>query len=302
MATIALSSTSRVSGGTSSLRVTDSSGWVLTQAQPWWSHLWRYRRPLTFTSYPTGLPEDHIVTVFIPREINQQGKVRSDLEDLEIMYLTSTSPAQWVQLGRNVTSTATFYQVDFQLPFDMEPNDNTMLFEGINVNERLYAYYGNPNQTSNQSRPSYGGSEWPLEALYDDPYVTYTYPGIQWIDGYTEKPGARAAFSFYGPQARLYCDVSPSGGMIEVQTDNGDWTSIDLYSPTDQGSTIVHTTDGLSLTEHVLRVRLMPRANPAALANSVQINKFGYRNHSTFFNLTEEHDETLFWSGGMGGM
>lgn len=302
MTTISLTSTSKVSGGSSSLRVQDSSGWVVYQAQTWWSHLWRYRRPLTFTAYPTGLPEGHIVTVFLPREINQQGKVRSDLEDLEILYLTSTAPEQWVQLGREVISLPLYYQVNFELPFDMAAGDNTMLFEGINVHERLYAYYGNPHQAQNQVRPDCECPEWALEALHNDPYVTYTYPGIYWVDGYTEKVGARAAFTFYGPQARLYCDVGQSGGMIEVQVDNGDWTAVDLFSYEDEGSQVVYTVTDLALGEHVMRVRLMPHANPAALVNSVQINKFEYRNHSTFFNTTEEHDESLFWSGGIGGV
>lgn len=303
MTTIALVSESAMSGGpTSSQRIYDSSGWVVYQSQTWWSHLWRYRRPLTFTAYPTGLPEDHIVSVLIPREIYRQGKVRSDLEDLEVMYLTSTSPERWVQLGRQVSSLPLYYQVDFQLPFDMDDGDNTMLFEGVNVHERLYAYYGNPNQASNQVRPAYSGEEWPLEALHDDLNVTYTYPGIHWIDGYTAKPGARAAFSFYGPQARVYCNVDENGGMIEVQVDDGEWTSVDLYSPSDEGSEIVYTAEDLALGEHTMRVKLGPRSHPAALSNSVQINKFEYRNHSTFFNETEEHDETLFWSGGMGGI
>lgn len=264
---------------------------VISRAQPWWDHDYMYRRKLEFTTYPTGLPEDHPVTAYIPRNIYYQGKVRQDYEDLEVVYLETVVPENWIIVGRNVIEEEYKLKIETYLPVDIDGNT-------LDVS-RLFVYYGNPRLTDAISRPSYTLDEWPLTATYESKYVTYTR---EWVDGVSDTPREKAVFVFYGPHARVKCMVGPEEGIVEFQVDNDPWVSVDLYDHVTASEQIVFTTEELDAGRHQLRVRVTGQKNPTSTSTRVRIREFNYRNHSTWVDIKEEHDETLLWGGSMVGV
>lgn len=258
---------------------------VITRAQPWWNHNYLYRRVLDFTVSPTGLPADHPVTIYVPKNIYLQGKSRGDNEDIEVVYLETEVPENWILLGRQVTDNELYFKIDTEIPVEL-------LGDSVN-NSRLFVYYGNAKLANVTARPSYSINEWPLTASYDSKYVSYTKG---WEAGVSSTPREKAVFVFYGPHARLNCAVGPDKGIAEVQIDNGEWENIDLYRHT-AASEYVYTTEELGEGRHQFRVRVTGDKNPSSTGTEVQILSFGYRNHSTWIDVREEHDETLLWGG-----
>lgn len=264
---------------------------VIHRAQPWWDHDYLYRRVLEFTTSPTGLPEDHPVTIRIPRNIYYQGKVRTDYEDIEVVYLEVETPESWTVVGRNIITEEYDLKIETYLPAAIDGNTLD--------SARLFVYYGNPRLTDSPDRPSYVLDEWPLTAERDSKYVTYTK---YWDDGVSDVPREKAVFVFYGPHARVHCMVGPDEGIAEFQVDNGPWTSVDLYSHLAAQQQIVFTTEELGEGRHQLRTRVTGQKNASSNGTRVRIMEYNYRNHSTWIDIKEEHDETLLWGGSMVGV
>lgn len=264
---------------------------VITRAQPWWDHDYLYRRVLEFTVSPTGLPEDHIVTVHVPKNIYYQGKTRGDYEDIEVLYLETVVPENWVKLGRLITEEEYTLKIDTAIPVDLDGNSFN--------SRRLFVYYGNPRLTDVTSRPAYTLDEYPLTAAYDSKYVTYTR---NWNDGTSDTPREKAVFVFYGPHAKVQCYVGTEEGIAEFQIDNGAWTSVDLYRHEETHQEVVFSTGELGEGRHQLRTRVTGQKNPASKNTRVRIAEFNYRNHSVWEDIKEEHDETLLWGGSMVGV
>ena len=266
---------------------------LIDRAQVWWNHNYVYRRLLSLIIPRTGLPEGHVLSVYLPKSIFTQGKVRSDFEDIEVLYMNSAIPEDWTVLGRSVTAEAGFYRVDTELGFDLSP-------ESVNYG-RLFVYYGNPNLLDQPVRPSYTYDQWPLTANPDSEYIAYTRPGIDWVDGVSSTKDAKATFSFWGPQARLYLVKGPNKGFVEVQLDEGDWLSYDTFNHTSTSS-LVYEVSGLGDGKHQIKVRVSGEKRGSSSDNKVEIDYFSYRNHSTFTDIKEEQDESLLWSGAMLGV
>lgn len=266
---------------------------LIDRAQVWWNHNYVYRRLLSLSVSRTGIPSGHILTVYLPRSIFTQGKVREDFEDVEVLYMDSAIPEEWTVLGRSVTSEAGFYRVDTELAFDLDP-------ETINYG-KLFVYYGNPNLVDQPVRPSYAYDQWPLTANPDSEFVSYTKPGIDWIDGKSSTKDAKATFSFWGPQVRVYLVKGPDKGIVEIQLDDGNWIAYDTYANTVSSSLIYEVSD-LASSKHQVKIRASGTKRGSSSSVEVEIDHFSYRNHSTYTDIKEEQDESLLWAGSVLGV
>lgn len=266
---------------------------LIDRAQVWWNHSYVYRRLLTLSVPRTGLPAGHVLTVYLPRSVYSQGKVRQDFEDIEVLYMNSPIPEDWTVLGRLITSEAGFYRIDTELSFALSA-------ESVNYG-RLFVYYGNPNLYNQPVRPFYSYDSWPLTANYNSEFIAYTKPGIDWIDGVSETKNAKATFSFWGSQARLYMVTGPDKGIAEVQLDEGDWVPYDTYDSV-TGSSLVYEVTGLESGKHQIKVRVSGAKRASSSSSKIELDYFSYRNHSIYTDVKEEHDESMLWSGAVLGV
>lgn len=266
---------------------------LIDRAQVWWNHSYVYRRLLSLTVPRTGLPEGHVLSIYLPKSIFTQGKIRSDFEDIEVLYMNSAIPEDWVVLGRSVTPEAGFYRVDTELSFNLLP-------DSVNYG-KLFVYYGNPNLLDQPIRPAYIYDSWPLIATPDSENIAYTRPGIDWVNGVSSTKDAKATFTFWGPQVRLYLVKGPDKGFVEIQLDEGDWVSYDTYNHISTSS-LIYEVSGLGDGKHRIKVRVPGEKRGSSSDNKVEIDYFSYRNHSIFTDIKEEQDESLLWSGAMLGV
>lgn len=265
---------------------------VIERAQPWWNRTYPYRRATKLIATPQGLEKNHTVTTLVPRSIYAQNKVLLTLADLEVAYLISEVPEQWVVLARTVETLPFYYKVSFNLVEALLSNE---------ITTRYYIYYGNLALLNQPTRGGYISGEWPLFVLPSSPEISYTQSGNLWRDGYSETRYAKAYFGFYGPQVRFYAAIGPNYGIAEVQIDSGNWIPVDLYNALELPSRIVYTHSGLSEGRHELRIRVSGNKNPNSNGTGVRLTGIGYRKHSIAEDVREEQYATFMWGGGMGG-
>ena len=256
----------------------------------WWNANYPYRRVLGLLAATTGLAEGHPVTVDIPRSLFVQGKVRGDLEDIEVVFLESTDPPSWELLSRDISVNGNFYRITFPLPQDMDADEVWQ--------PRLYVYYGNPYLVSTETRPTYSDASWFNTGAYDDSSVSYTNPGVDWDAGTAYRTHAKATFTFWGPRARVLANTGTDQGIMEVSVDGGEWEEVDLYSDPDVDDAVVFTTDELSnYDRHKIRLRVSGKKNPSSLTTQINIAGFEWDNHATAIDIEEEQYAKLLWSG-----
>jgi hypothetical protein len=270
----------------------------IVRSQIWWNDAYSARRNLRITAPPDGLPKNHPITSFIPKNIYDQGKVQSDLRDLEVLYLVSTIPDVWRRLPRAIESVSNYYRVRFLLQEDLAKDESTDLY---------YVYYANPFRDTvyplgNPYAYSSSEMDWPLEALYSNPLVSYTRPGEHWSLGESDVRDAKASFQFYGPQVKIIMDKGPGFGIIEVQVDSSDWEEIDLYNSTLLQSQEIFLKGQLGNGVHNIRVKVTGKKNPASTSAKVKLRSFQYKKHSVALDLKEDQYSNYNWSGRIAGV
>lgn len=270
----------------------------IVRSQIWWNNAYSARRNLKITAPPDGLPKNHPITVFVPKSIYTQGKVQSDLKDLEVLYLVDTVPDVWRRLPRSVESVSNYYRIRFLVQDDLGGGSST---------ESYYVYYANPFRNAvyplgNPYIYSISELDWPLEALYSDSSVSYTRPGEHWKSGESDTPEAKASFQFYGPQVKIIMDKGPSFGIVEVQVDSSGWEEIDLYNPTLLQSQEIFLKGQLGDGIHNVRIKVTGRKNPASSSANVKLKSFKYKKHSIAQDLKEDQYSNYNWSGRIAGV
>lgn len=255
------------------------------------------------TSLTESIPVAHPVVFSLDHSKTKDlGKVRSDLGDIEVLYYGTSG---WTVLGRGATpNSADFSSVTF--------NTYAAFPSGTTSVDQYYVYYGNRYLAATPSRPAYDdNSEWPIEVDYNEPGITYTNPGIHWIDGVARVKGAKATFIFNGDQVRWIAATGNSFGKAGVQLDNGLLTEVDLftrvvsdgaivylstYSSTyDKPTLVAFTATDLAEGEHSLTVTVKGKRNPSAFSATIQVLRFDYRKNVIVVDLGEEIDPTFTW-------
>lgn len=260
----------------------------------WLQDEYIYRRKIQLYS-EVDVPAGHPVRVQFKMDLFESGKVRSDFEDMEIVYLTDDATPVNVVLYREVEQDGNDIFVTFNLYDDLVAKET--------IDSRYYLYHGNLGLISPPSREGlYVIEEWPITTDYDDGLIAYTRPGEHWVDGKSSEPNSRATFLFYGTQLRILSDIGFYGAIMEVQIDNGDWEQVDLFSRIEETDQEVYRTEDLDNTvRHEIRVRVPGESNPSSLGDEVNIKSIEYRKSVVTADLGEELN-SLTWSSFVGGV
>lgn len=267
------------------------------RSQVWWNSSYSCRRNTRIQAPPDGLPQYHPVSVFIPRDIYDNGKVQSDFKDLEVLYLVSEIPDVWRRLPRVIERVSGYYRVRFLVQEELDPNQKI---------EKYYIYYSNPFKDTSYSvgNPyvyTIDELDWPLEVLNSSGLISYTRPGEHWNAGESDTANAKAAFQFFGPQVKVIMDKGPSFGIVEIQVDSGPWEKVDLYNSTLLENNNVFSAVQLSSGEHTIRVKVTGQKNPASSSANVKLRSFRFKKHSVALDLREEQYSAYAWSGRITG-
>lgn len=286
----------------------------------WWNSWWPYRRLIRITPPPPGIEAGHPITTYVTRSIIQQGKVRDDLTDIRVAYLISNRPEVWKVIPSSVDSFSNYVRVRFNLPNAIYPSatpGDALFSEGT-----YFIYYGNKGLREDPIVATYQYDPYPLTVNWDDGYITYTNPDKDWIANVSQVRGAKANFTFYGEQIRLYANTGGSWGQALVTITNTDApatpnvetgeligatpsteysTVVDLYGEGAEAENLILTVTGLPEGIHHLRMEDLGTSNP--LSNNVRINltKIEYKKHGKGEDVKEEADSRMKWSTGMGG-
>lgn len=266
---------------------------TISRSQVWWDNFYPYRRPLRIASPPTGVERYHPVTIALSSELIRQGKVRSDLRDIEVVQLISASPERWKPLSKEVISTDSGLTIHFNLPIAMEPN-------AVSYYE-YFLYYGKKSTNIGMTR-QYVYDPYPLVVQKDDAGITYTKPDTHWVDGEAQIIGAKATFAFYGDQIKVYANTGDNYGIVEVQIDDEEWSLVDLFSSVDQSAMAVYSREGLSSGKHVLRYRVSGEKNSSSSSVRINLDSITYRKKIEAESNIEEVDNRLVWTSVFGGL
>lgn len=235
----------------------------LVGPEDWWSAKFLYRRRLEVLASSTeSLPVGHWVTFEIPAFTIEQGKMRTDLGDLEMVSPTASG---WVRLPRQASVVGSVIEVKFLLTEPLQPA----------ATGEYYLYYGSPLSTG-AGRPAFVDNPWPVLVDASDAEIDYTRPTEHWDYGVSDHAGARAAFEFAGTAVRFLSDIGPEWGVAEVQIDEGLWQTIDLYRETEELGAEVFQAVGLDPVSHKIRVQVTGLKNAKSLSSAVKVVGFEY--------------------------
>jgi hypothetical protein len=122
--------------------------------------------------------------------------------------------------------------------------------------------------------------------------LSFTKPTEDWVEGLSLVPNAKAAFTFFGINARLVVEKGPNRGILELALDSQAPVLIDCYAAS-ASEQVVYTTEGLSLSRHTVRMRVTGDKNSASNDIAVKINKFEYSKYVLGVDLGEELNTAL---------
>lgn len=287
----------------------------------WWNHYWPYRRRIKIEAPPVGLEKGHPIVVYVPRVIATQGKVRSDLADVEVVYLVSNLPERWKVIPSTVEAMETAYRVRFDLVEPIHdpatPNSDPLVSEGD-----YFIYYGNKDLRQPPLVAAYAYDDYPIESAWNEGGFTFTNIETDWNDNVSTVLGARANFTFYGDQIKLYATTGKRWGRALVTITNTSseqstikgTSQIDQATPSDYFSYVIDlqtadvdteelvlTVTGLPDKIHHLRIEDIGTTNPNIADYRINFTKVQYKKHGVGEDLYEEADSTMNWSAGYGG-
>jgi len=308
----------------------------------WWHEDYLYRRTLLVEAPAgEGVPASHPLTAIVSHVLIDNGKVRSDFEDVEVVYMDGDGKAHL--LYREVeevfapedSDLEDVLEVRFQLQNELEPADV--------LTDRYYLYYGNLELTNRPDRPGFvfidGGTPevtgedgeldggepdtefvegdeveggdpwvsvelkdvWPIRIQHDDNLITYTRPGEHWKGGVSTRPLARATIQIYCTKFRILSEVGPDRGIMEVQINDGEWDEVDLYSPDPEIRPVFEVWNMDPLKLHEVRVRVAESTNTLSVGLNVNIVAVEYSKPVILSDVGEQVSD-LIWSSFVGGV
>lgn len=243
----------------------------------WWNGKYLLRRRVEIEAYAGDIPAGEDISV--PLDIEQfidMNKVRSDFEDIEVLYQSdddlATPPATptYIVMSRKVDLNS----VTFPLQVDIEKGD-------VSSGE-YWIYYGNPERINAPLRSAYIDNPWPIQVEADNDQITYTRPGEHWVDGRSSIPNAKATFNFTGSNIRLISEYGPNQGKMNVAIDDVVVQTVDLFYPTTV-TQVAFSIQGLLDKDHKIQVFATNEKSPQSIGYEVNISRFEYAEsyHST---------------------
>lgn len=272
----------------------DSDQILVTRSQFWWDKNWVYRRILQVQPNAEGFEVDHPLVATISKSLMQQGKIRPDGADIEVLHLVNQIPETWEILPKKVDILDSYIDVYW-------PNHVTVPADTI-LKDTYYIYYGNPKLLNTPEQIEYFPPDWPVQYSHDSGKLTYTRPGQHWEDGIALENDAKATLKFYGSKVRVVADIGPQYGIAEIQIDDGEWQQVDQYYPEELEAEEIFTQTNLSIDYHYIRIRRSGRKNAAATDYLINIKSIDYQRHNNVANVGEEADESLMWGSVIGGV
>lgn len=253
----------------------------------WWNDFYVFRIPINLDS-TLPIPANHPVTITLKTASTLDlGKMRSDFEDVEVVYWEEASGDLPVFMPRSVSDDGTNVTISFNV---LNP------FEG-QLNGLYYIYYGNLDAESNpNSRPNYSSNEWPVSIGVTDAGISFVRPGEEWIDGICDTYHSVATVPFYGSQVRVINDTGRSYGIQEIRIDSGNYRDVDLFANPDISNVVTATYTGLSKTMHYLQIRCPKRSNPSAVSTQINIKRVEYKAYIDINDAIEELNPNLGWT------
>jgi hypothetical protein len=255
----------------------------------WWSAAYPYRRAVTLSLMgDRTAPVRHPVTATLPMTILEQGKLRADFVDIEVLHYVD---GRWERLPREVTPVGDQLEVRFLTDRELDPF----------LTDTFYMYYGAPAATG-AGRDAFEDNPWPMSLGEDDLGVAYTRPGENWRSGTSMVRGARATVALAATAVRILADREPTAGIAEVQLDNGPWVGVDLFSPVAElGVEVWQASELAAAAEHRVRYRASGRTNPGAAGFSINVVAFEFVAPLTVVVGPEEVLVELWGQRGVGG-
>jgi hypothetical protein len=253
----------------------------------WWNSEYPFRHSIKLDAITADVfPAGHPITLVMPRaKLVDTGKLRSDLEDLEVVYYNAQSATpSYTVLGREAVTVDQNIEITFNV---------VSSFSGV-IQDRYFVHYGNPLLEDQPARPSIVVPTWPVAVTSAGVGVSYTRPGEHWKNGASSTKDAVATFVFHGSKVRLISKKNPNAGVALVSVDGGAWEQASMYSPTEV-TTEVYSKTGLEAGQHDIRVRVSNYKDPMSGGKEINVVRFEYRRTLTATDTGEELDPTLFW-------
>lgn len=117
---------------------------------------------------------------------------------------------------------------------------------------------------------------------------SFTNLDVDWKDGVSLIPGAKAIGLFTGPFIELYCDKGPDLGKLEIRIISfgseatpapiveQDWTIIDLYNSEKQNSQMVFNKTDLYYKTYVFEIKSNFEKNELSSNGKIKVNYYSY--------------------------
>lgn len=258
-------------------------------ADAWWNDKYFIRRQLIITpdigttieaGYPLFARFDYIT-------FRNSNKVREDLADIEVLYINydSASPV-WAFLPKEVYFADTSIYIKF----------NAVERISLPSNE-YYIYMSNPTLVGQPVVAAYTSADYVIHtSIASGLGLTYTRPTEDWIDGMSQKMGAKATFTFFGVNTRLVVEKGPDRGILELVIDNTTTVLIDTYALTETNAVVWPKNDeptGLTLGKHYFRMRTTGDKNPSSTGTEVKIAQFEYSRYTQGVDNGEEINSSI---------
>jgi len=306
-------------------------------AMSWWYPDYIYRRKLLLTAPNEPVRVGHPAEINLGSVLIDYGKVRSDFEDIEVVYVDEDGEHQLLYRETELEETE-FGEGNLWVRFLLYDE----IGSGESVSDSYFIYYGNPSLDGRPERPGFdfidggfpdltgelgtldGGAPgtqfeegdevdggdpwvstelkdvWPVTLAYFDEPIAYTRPGEHWVDGVSSRPFSRATVQISCTRFRIISTVGPDKGIMEVQTNNETrWKQVDLYSALEFPAAVFEMSlDPSNMNE--IRIRVAESTNPNSYGNEVNIVNVQYTKSIILKDLGEQVKD-IAWSSSTGG-
>lgn len=112
--------------------------------------------------------------------------------------------------------------------------------------------------------------------------------GLDWIDGKSERIGAKAFGSFDGPKFRIIGKKGPNYGKFKIRIfsyydDNSisknlalDWVTVDCYANEESANQVLYSNSSLEYSKYMFELEVLSEKNVMSSSNSVELTKYQF--------------------------
>lgn len=225
----------------------------------WWNEKYKVRRFLTFEPDDLKPGAESRLAFSIP-SASFMPKVKSNFSDVVVLHNSTPVP---------------FYVIN-------DGVSTTMVIEPVTpilVTDTSYSvYYLNEQATRQSSDPinsnpaSFALESFPSE---DNTRWLITNPTIDWVNGKSVRPGARAAFTFVGHKCDLNFSVGPDRGVFGYSINDESEVLVDCYSEAESIQPMV-SFESNSVAESIVRIRATGEKAKASGSSQIEMTSAAY--------------------------